>query len=309
MLRCIIEHLPDGLDCAFGRDNPYAGAIGKHEGIELEVEDDFALKKHGAVILVALKHHLRAVNGLCLNVRSLLTVGYEADGFEWCLPRFGHSNDILEERSRGEVLVFLERDIEVGNNSFHSVECQVEQSVIRSPRAEKEPAVAILLQQIRPHRPVLWLRVVEGLVADVNRMLVGDVVVEWIEKFQSREVGVALEVHDRCPLALGYGECILQSSDDIRQFGESIEVGILPEHVYGLGKLVVVVLRHRQLGDGKVGVGISIVFMVIDLYRRIVAEFVASHHLYVELYGAGGDAFSDTLKVVKGIRTGLDEVL
>lgn len=49
--------------------------------------------------------------------------------------------------------------------------------------------------------------------------------------------------------------------------------------------------------------------MVIDLYRCIVAEFVASHHLYVKLYGAGGYAFSDSLKVVKGIGAGIDKVL
>ena len=41
--------------------------------------------------------------------------------------------------------------------------------------------------------------------------------------------------------------------------------------------------------------------MVIDFYRRIISELVAAHHLYVELYGAGGYALAYSLKVIQRV--------
>lgn len=58
LFRCLVKHLPDGLNSAFGRDDFHSRPVREHEGIELEVEDDLALEEHAAVFLIALKYHL-----------------------------------------------------------------------------------------------------------------------------------------------------------------------------------------------------------------------------------------------------------
>ena len=49
--------------------------------------------------------------------------------------------------------------------------------------------------------------------------------------------------------------------------------------------------------------------MVVDLDGGVVAQFVAAHHLDVQLNGAAGHAFVAALVLVQGIGTGIDEVV
>lgn len=105
------------------------------------------------------------------------------------------------------------------------------------------------------------------------------------------------------------GEPVLEATDDVGHFGKLLEVFQLSEQVYSLLHDEEVVGREGHLHDGVVGAGVAVVFLVVHLDGRVVAEFVGTHHLEVSLHGAQGDALSDTFAVVEGFGAGIDEVV
>ena len=56
-------------------------------------------------------------------------------------------------------------------------------------------------------------------------------------------------------------------------------------------------------------IAISVVFSVIDLYRRFVAEFLAAHILYIELNGSFADIGFFPFKFKKSLGTLLYQII
>ena len=72
---------------------------------------------------------------------------------------------------------------------------------------------------------------------------------------------------------------------------------------------LIIVFRHRHVHDAEIGVGVAIVFLVVYLDGRIVAQFVGAHSLQVHLHGAHTHPLADSLAVVQGIGARVDQVV
>lgn len=88
-----------------------------------------------------------------------------------------------------------------------------------------------------------------------------------------------------------------------------VSVLLVPKKSDGLLYQFAVISRQRHLRDGIAGVGISVVDLVVHLYRRIVAQLVRPHDLYIHLYSPGAHTFGDTLHVVQCLATGIHEII
>ena len=85
------------------------------------------------------------------------------------------------------------------------------------------------------------------------------------------------------------GQLVLHSVDHIAHLREEVEILKLPQHAHSLLHHLVIPLRQRQIGDGVVGVGITVVLLFINLNRGIVSVAVAAHHLQIQLNRPFGD--------------------
>ncbi len=99
--------------------------------------------------------------------------------------------------------------------------------------------------------------------------------------------------------------------DLAKHFPDSVGIRILlvAEQGDGLLDKLAVISGKRHLGDGIVRICISVVNPVVHFYRGIVAQLVRPHNLYVHLYGPGADTLGDSLHVVQGLATSVNEVV
>ena len=88
-----------------------------------------------------------------------------------------------------------------------------------------------------------------------------------------------------------------------------IRILLVAEQGDGLLDKLAVIGGKGHLGDGIVRICISVVYPVVHFYRGIVAQLVRPHDLYVHLYGSGADTLGDSLHVVQGLATGVNEVV
>ena len=70
-----------------------------------------------------------------------------------------------------------------------------------------------------------------------------------------------------------------------------------------------VIFRQWRISDAVFRVRIAVIFVFIDLYRRIIPKFVTSHHLNVHLDSPAADTLDDTLILIQCIAASLYEFI
>ena len=145
---------------------------------------------------------------LGLDVFALLLGCPELDGSWRIVNVLAHTYDIVEEMLAVKLRVILERYIQRfhGNNSVQS---QVIQYQIFLDRAKEEPSVPVFLQKVWIEDILTRLLGIERLIHDSQRLLGGDVIVEWIQQLQALEVWYGVEVDDGLSVALADGQVIM----------------------------------------------------------------------------------------------------
>ena len=175
--------------------------------------------------------------------------------------------------------------------------------------AEDEPAVVELLQSIGIKDESAGAVRPETLIRDLDRMPGQDGAVQRPDEAEAFQAVVLVEEDDRPGLLPGHVQAVFQPSQNVLHAREFVKAGELAQHLDGFAHLRHVLRRKGRLGDGVVGVFVNVIFVVDHLYRRVVAELLAPHHLDVELNGPARHAFAPPLVLVEGVGAGRHQVV